>query len=286
MTDIKLDDLMSGDGEAMPEATETQQVEQQPEQSGQLRDESGRFATKAEPTEAVEQQHDTTPTADQMPLHGGVPVKAVQEEREKRQAAQQEAEALRREIAELRGMVQASHQPAQQPQREQQPASIWDDPDAFLKSQIDPVQQSVQDMRETIWELQASQTHGAEVIGAAKKAAEALYGTPEGQALYAQITAKGNPFDNLVQWHKRQQTLSQVGDDPQAWLEAELEKRLSDPAYQAQVLERIRGNAASSTTRSQPTTNIPPSLSRIPSGGNQADDGDMSDGALFSQAMR
>ncbi|MDX3926745.1 MAG: hypothetical protein QHC90_13200 [Shinella sp.] len=275
----ELDEIMSGDGEAVPEI--------QQEQSNQPRDESGRFAAKQEETPAAVEEpavSEQQPATEQKP--SGVPVKAIQEERDKRQAAQAEAEALRREIAELRGMVQASRQPAPQPQQEQQPATIWDDPDAFLKSQLTPVQQQMQEMREMLWENQAVSVHGAEKLNAAKQAAEALAGKPEGRALHQQIMGGGNPYDNLVKWHQQQQVMSRIGADPDAWLNAEIERRLSDPAEQAKILERIRSGAASNTNRSQPLTNLPPSLSRIPSGTSQADESDMSDGALFSHAMR
>lgn len=282
----ELDEIMSGAGEAMPETT-TQEPTQQP------RDEAGRFSTSSPPanthvvaeieatgeaTEEPQQPHPETKP------NGGVPVKAVQEEREKRQAAQAEAEALRRELAELRGMVMARQQPAApQPQQEQKPASLWDDPDAYLQSQLTPVQREMQETREMLWEIQASSRHGAEKVEAAKKAAEAS--TPEEKAaLHRQLMAGGNPFDNLVKWHQQNQVMSRIGNDPDAWLQQEIERRLNDPAEQAKILERIRTGAAANTSRSQPATNLPPSLNRLPAGGNQPADTDMSDGALFNFA--
>ncbi|OAP40363.1 hypothetical protein AU381_00090 [Sinorhizobium glycinis] len=283
----ELDEIMSGVGDAMPETTD---IQQQPEQTGQQRDEHGRFAAKAEEPAVVEPEQ---PAAIEPHAENGnkVPVGAVQEERQKRQQAQQEAETLRRELAELRGQVtlltQQRQQPAQaQPQQEQQPATLWDDPDNYLKSQLTPVQQQMNDMREFMSENLAVQAYGAETVNAAKAAIEAAARTPEGQHAIQQMMQSRHPFDNLVKWHKRQQTLSQVGDDPQAWLQAELEKKMADPAFQAQVIERARNGAVQNTTRSQPNTSLPPSLSRIPTGGNQAEDGDMSDGALFSHALR
>jgi hypothetical protein len=288
----ELDEIMSGAGEAMPENT-TQEPTQQP------RDEAGRFAANELPTHGhvidgkvldardAETQH---PNAEEQQPHteakpnGGVPVKAVQEEREKRQAAQAEAEALRRELAELRGMVMARQQPAAaHPQQEQKPASLWDDPDAYLQSQLTPVQREMQETREMLWEIQASSRHGAEKVEAAKKAAEAS--TPEEKAaLHRQLMAGGNPFDNLVKWHQQNQVMSRIGNDPDAWLQQEIERRLNDPAEQAKILERIRTGAAANTSRSQPATNLPPSLNRLPAGGNQPADTDMSDGALFNFA--
>jgi hypothetical protein len=53
----------------------------------------------------------------------------------------------------------------------------------------------MQEMREMMWEGQAAQTHGMDAVEAAKKAAEALFGKPEGAELHRRLTAGGNPFD-------------------------------------------------------------------------------------------
>lgn len=281
----ELNELLSDDAPALEVTADAPaSVTEQP---AVVRDDQGRFANKtpdAPPAPVVEQPIAATPT-EQQPNPGGVPVGAVKAEREKRQAAEADAETLRREIAELRGMVIARQQPAPQPQQEQRPASLWDDPDAFINSQLSPLQSTVSELREELWEARASTVHSPEAVKAAKAEAEKLFGTPEGRALHQRLTGNGgNPFDNLVQWHKQQQALSRVGDDPDAWLQAELEKRLSDPAEQAKILERIRSGATSRPTNGQPITSLPPSLNRLPSGGNAAADNDMSDSALFSHA--
>jgi hypothetical protein len=183
-------------------------------------------------------------------------------------------------------MVQATRQPAPQPQQEQQPASLWDDPDAYLKTQLNPVQQQMMEMKEFMSENLAVQTHGEETVTAAKQAIEQAARTPEGQQVIQKMMQSRHPFDELVKWHKQQAAISRVGNDPDAWFQAEYEKRLADPAEQAKILERIRSGAASNTNRSQPVTSLPPSLSRLPAGGNQPQDNDMSDGALFSHATR
>jgi hypothetical protein len=255
------------------------------EPTPQPRDEAGKFASP-QPEPPVQAQapvaEPQAPTPETPPA-GGVPVGAVKAEREKRQAAEADAEALRREIAELRGMVQAVRQPAPQPQQEKQPVSIFEDPDAFLQSQLSPVQQQLQEMREEVWESRAAVVHTQEAVDAAKEAANALAGTPQGRALHQQITAGGNPFDNLVKWHKQQQAYARVGNDPDAWLNAEIEKRMQDPAFLAQAVERARAGVSPTPQTRQPVTSIPPSLSRLPAGGNAPQGGEaQSDDALFS----
>lgn len=267
----------------------TPATEQQQEPAPQPRDDSGRFASQqVEKPAAIEAPAaEAQPAAGQPPSNGGnVPVGAVQDERQKRQAAQQRADDLEKQLAVMQGQVTLltqQRQPAPQPQQEQQPVSIFEDPDAFLKSQLSPVQQQMQETREMLMELQATQVHGAEAVTAAKEAAKTLFNTPEGRAL---AMKPGNIFDNLVKWHKQQQAYARVGNDPDAWLNSEIEKRLADPAFLATAMERARAGvvAQPQNGRSTPVTNLPPSLSRLPAGGNvpAAGAGDQSDGALFS----
>lgn len=274
----ELDEIMSGDSNVVPEIQQ-----EQPVQEGPVRDDHGRFAPKQEAA-AVEQpviEHQA-----ETHQNGGVPVRAIQEEREKRQAAQADAEALRREIAELRGMVTAQRQPAPQPQQEQQPASLWDDPDAYLRNQISPLEQRLAAQAANFSMRMAVKEHGKEVFDAAEQALSQVASTPEGNQIISKLRASDDPAEDLIQWHKQQQSIARVGNDPDAWLNAEIEKRLSDPAFLAQAVERARTGAASNTNRAQPLTNLPPSLSRLPSGGNQSIDNDVSDGALFSHATR
>lgn len=279
----ELDEIMSGDSNVVPEI-------QQEQPTTQPRDEGGRFAAKQEAPAVVEQPVAEAQPAphqemtEEHPANGGIPQARLKAEAEKRREAEADAAALRREIAELRGMVQARQQPAQ-PQQEKQPVSIFEDPEAFLSSQLSPVQQTIQEMREELWESRAAAVHTSEAVEAAKAAADALDPASKA-ALHRHITTTGNPFDNLVKWHKQQQTLARVGNDPDAWLNAEKEKLLNDPEFLAQAMERARAGASANVNRSQPNTNLPRSISRLPAGGNMPADNDMSDGALFSNALR
>jgi hypothetical protein len=282
MADISDSDIFDSvvSGNPVPELQPEPTPQPTPSQS---RDDSGRFATPAVQSAAAEPIVEPQTQGNEPHTGGNVPVGAVQAEREKRQAAQHEAEALRREVAELRGMVKATSQPAPQPQQEKPPVSIFENPDEYLQSQLSPVQQTIQEMREELWESRAAALHTQGAIDAAKEAANALAGTPQGKALHQQITASGNPFDNLVKWHKQQEAYAKVGSDPEAWLNSELEKKLADPAFLAQAIERARAGAAPAPgSRQQPVTNLPPSLSKLPSGGNAPAAGDQSDAALFN----
>lgn len=281
--------ITSGDGSPDQVTIEPQEKEiVPPPAAAPPRDATGRFAKAAEPEQAA--------TPDPVQQNGGahVPTAVVKAERERRQEAQQAAqsasqenETLRRELAELRGQISVlstQRQPQPQPQPQERPIELWDDPQRYIESQLQPVNQTVQLLKEDLWESRAQVTHGVEKVKAAKEAAEKLFGTPEGQLLGQRIANAPNPFSALVDWHQQQETLSRIGNDPDAFINAEIQRRLSDPNFLAQAMERARSGAASNpAVQSQQQTNFAPSLSRIPSGGNgQAVEGDQSDGALFS----
>lgn len=293
MTGTELDEILAEP--ATPE-TETQgQTTQEivtdtQQETGQTRDENGRFA-KAEKPEETQEQVQENAEEEHDAGDGKVPQQALHASRQKEKEARQEAETLKQQIAELRGQIQLLSQRPQQPQTPKEETSapdFWDDPTAFVQGALNPVQQQLQQQREQFSKMLAMQAHGQEAVDGAYKAfVEAAQANPGAYAgEYQSIMRSEHPYDALVQWHKRQQTLSRVGNDPEKWLEAELEKRLADPAQQAKIIERLKAAAATNTNRSNPVTNLPPSLNRLPAGGNTAQDTDVSDEALFSFATR
>lgn len=285
MTGMELDDILAETQEQETVTTE-----------GQTRDDQGRFAAKAETPETQTTTETTAQTGSETATQpeaetGKVPQQALHAAREKAREKDQENESLKQQLAELRGQVQMLNQRPQQPQKAEEAAqapNFWEDPDGYVKGALSPVQKQLQQQREQFSKMLATQAHGAETVNGAYQAfvqaAQANPGAYAGE--YQSMMASEHPYDALVQWHKRQQTLQTVGNDPNAWLEAEMEKRLADPQYQAKVLERIRGTAATNTNRSAPVTSLPPSLNSLPAGGNAAQDDDVSDAGLFSFATR
>lgn len=264
------DSVISGDKSASTQL-EPEITTQEP-----VRDEAGKFA-KVE-TPATEQ-----PVTTQAVEEGPVPVAAVQDERRKRQDAEKRLAEMEARHAALEARMNTPA-PVQQVQQPQAPASIWDDPDAFIAGQLTPIEQRLAAMQETIMEGQASQVHGADKLAAAKEAASALFGKPEGVRLHQELMQGGNPFSNLVKWHERQQVLAMVGNDPEAFRAAEREKLLADPTFLAQAMERAKTNSQSNGNgRTTPPRTSLPTLSNIAAtGGGNAAAEQPSDGNLFS----
>jgi hypothetical protein len=203
----------------------------------------------------------------------------LKEESDARRAAEER-------IRELEGHLQrvAAHLQAQQPQ---QKPDFFQNPDQATQEMIlrtlAPYAEEQHKVSMYNSKMIASAVHGAEEVD---KAEEAFLKAREEQTLdvadYERVVQSPNRYDAAVQWYRRQNVYAAVGDDPNAWFEQQLEARMADPKFQATVLEKIRGGAA---TRPG-TVSIPPSLSKVTAAaGNGEFTGDLSDPSLWAYAM-
>jgi hypothetical protein len=96
------------------------------------------------------------------------------------------------------------------------------------------------------------------------------------------VANSSDPGQTLVNWYKREQVISQVGDDPAAYREKLQEQLLSDPAFLAKALEKAKAVAGA-----QPSNkiDIPPSLSKA-SGSNRGEPVDSSQAGIWEYATR
>lgn len=244
------------------------------------RDEHGRFAPKAQ-----EEAQQPAPVLEKPePKTEGIPSWRLKEEAEARRAADDRANRLERELEQLR---QQAKQPRQAEPEEpaKPPPEPWDPgyTEYVQKQAAAAAQERYQNAVLAMAEETAYVRHTQEVVEAAKKAFnQAIDSGTLDQADYARVKNAPNPYSAAVEWHKRQQVFSTVGNDPNAWLEKQLEERLKDPAYQAQLIERIRGTAQPGT---RPVTQLPPSLNKATRAAASAEDDD-SDAGLLKSALR
>lgn len=205
--------------ETQPEAPEPEQAEEpqpepeQPEATGE---------PEAEPPAA--QEESTRP----------VPITALLDEREKRQEAQRKAEEYERKLKELERQIAARQQP---------PADFNANPQAVIEHRL-------LNERLNTSELVAANAHGADVVETAKAAfLEAARSDP---LLLQQAHRQLHPYDFVVKWHKQQALLAQMGTDPDAWINAQVEARLQ---------ERLAQSPAPKAP--------PPSMARAPAAGRE-----------------
>lgn len=290
-----LDEIMS-DAATTPAAPETTTdpaptPEPAPQSDDQPRGPDGKFAPKAdEPAPAEPASDPASPQPDPAAADKTVPLAALQAERESRKE-------LERQIQQLTGQVQLlSQRPAThpaQPQEQQKPREIWEDPDGYTTDRVNaavtPVLNTMQQFIGNISYREAVREFGAETV---KTAAETLKsavanGLVDGREIQQRLGASMDPIGDTVRWYRQQEALKRVGDDPDKFIESELEKRMSDPAFQAEFIKRIQSGAAANVNAKagqQPPVTLPPSLTRLPGGANQAADTDVSSEALFNFA--
>jgi len=268
--------------EPIEQVTADETVAEQPVNDGQPRDDQGRFATKAE--EPAAQPVATEPQGKDEAF---VPSWRLRELREEREAAIERANRLeenyQRQLRELQARL-----PKPEPQKA---PDVFEDPNGFLQhgvqQAVDPISQQVSKLTEFYSRKDAIREHGEDKVKAAYLALDqaANSGDAEARAVVARVKQSMDPFGDMVVWHSKQSVFQQIGNDPNAWFEKELEKRLADPQFASAQLQRIQAGV-----RQQPQNNtikLPPSIGKVPSSQSASDDGgDLSDGSLFAHAMR
>lgn len=271
--------------------------------AGAPRDEKGRFAA-ANPA-ADEQKAEETPRAEkaedqeQKPAERKEPPEfRFREVSEAKRMAEEKAAALEAQNRQLLSMLQQFNQQPQQRTPAQQPPEALDpvdalltDPEKWAKQQLDPVAEQVRQTREFYSRRLAEQAHGADKVQAAYTALDAAIssGQLSRDAVLADLSKSMDPYGDIMNWHSEQVTRQKVGNDPDAFFSRTLEERLSDPAFAAQLVEKLTGQARQQPQggNGRPAIDIPPSLSRMTSAAPAVvAAGDMTDASIFDNALR
>ncbi len=285
-TDDELfDAAMSDEPPAQSEAPEPPPAED----GGQPRDEQGRFASteKSEPDK-------TTEPADGEERDGGmVPSWRLREESAALRAERQEREAERQELQRFRQFhAQQQWQQRQVEQPPQRPDPI-SDPDGFAdymewrqdqKDQIraheirnDRINLTFENLRESMEEKGQGEVFD--------KAYEALLRAPT--EIKDEITATVNPAKAMLRWHKRSTVLTDMGDDPEGFINRKLDERLKDPEVRKRMLADMEAEARGGTGNNRSTVIHIPSVNRATGGGNNSRSNTLpvTDGDFFNDAV-
>lgn len=268
--------------------TEAGARDEQPEveASGQPRDESGRFASKAgdPPAEVV------TPAGTQpSDAEGGqIPAWRLREEADNRRRVETELADTRRQIEELR---RNPPKPAEQPKPESKPDPLLD-PDgfeAYLERKVEARFEAAEQARVAERgerSFQAARGTSTEDQQFFDKA----YAEARGDATAAaRILKARDPGKELLTWYRERETVREVGGDPAAYKQRLLDEALKDPAFLAKAVAAARTPATPSNVASlrQPSpVRLPPSLSSVaPTGSARgAEDDDVSDQGIWNYA--
>jgi len=294
----ELDDFakaaFEAEGMSEPEQV-TPEPSQAPEPNAEpARDENGRFTAKDEVTSDEQAQPDPAPQEpDGEPNTGHIPPAVLLAERQKAKDYKAQLDTLTQQNQQLQAQMQAfmsaQQRPQQPAQAEAKPESLWDDPETYIRGTIGTIEQRLQAQAEATSKMFAVQQFGEEAVTSAYQAmAQAVNVDPNAKHELARIQASQHPFGELVQWHKRNETLRRIGDDPQAY-EAQLKQQwMNDPEVVKAVLANAQATAAANVNsqRSAPVTHVPPTLSRASAAGANAPvEADISSEGLFQHAM-
>jgi hypothetical protein len=193
----------------------------------------------AEVSEAVEQAAEQQPEGQEgaePSKDGKTPVgairRAAEEKADKRYTAV--LDGLRTEIRERDAAWEqrvARMLEAQKPKAEPQPApDMFENPSAFVRNELNG---PMTEMRQVLMHnsrLIAEQRHTEEAVSAADAAFSEAHAAGKLDPAEAQrVLSSPNIYDAAVKWHRRQQALAEIGDDPAAFkakVEAEIMAKL------------------------------------------------------------
>jgi hypothetical protein len=239
------------------------------ETSERARDAQGRFAEKTEENE-VKPEPKPAETEAQIPSWR---LREIREERDQ----------LRAMLTQL----QAQPKPTTQPQAK---PDLFEKPDEFVRQGaqelVDPVKAEISALREEYSRMHAIDKHGEEKVGQAYAALDqaAKAGDPEAVAIVGRVKQSMTPFQEIMRWHEKQSVFSQIGNDPEAWFQKQLETKIADEKFKGELLAKLQPQ---SREKPKPVFNVPPSLSRTASATAAFEEsGDLSDESLFAHAMR
>lgn len=180
-------------------------VEQAPE--GPARDEHGRFASTKGVEPEPEGEPEPVPPTDKLPKED---YKAIREEREKRQNAEREAEALRQQIAAL----QSPPEP---------PPSVWEDETAWGGHLVNTaVQQATFNAKLDMSEMMVRQANP----DFEEVKAEFLALAAENPALRQQALADPHPWNKAYQIAKNHRAMQDLGAVDVSDLESKLREKI------------------------------------------------------------
>lgn len=201
-------------------------------------------ADKGEPKPETAEE-EAAPPAAEPEKQREIPITALLDEREKRQAKERELQEAQRRMADMERQLKALQQPKEQP-------DFYADPEAAMRSQQSAFEARLWDEKLNISEAMARDKHGDEVVQEAQQAF--LAEAQRNPVLYAELQRQSHPYDFVIRWHKREKFLAEV-QDPDAWREQQL----------AQLREQLAAEQQSPTKPKAP----PASLATATSAGGE-----------------
>ena len=307
--------------EAMGDGLEGQ-IEHDDEDDNETDGQSEQLEAKDEGKDGTEvEKVETKSTETHQEPPGRVPPGRLREEAERARNAIAERDALKAQLeseksssqkaidelrAQFNGMMaalqrpQAPVAPQQAATQQEAPPDLFENPAAFaeylqngVKAQLDAVQKQVRDQQVNASIESARTRHGQEFEAAWKAISTLDYKNPDNVALVRRMEAMPNPGEAVMTWHKRNEVLREVGENPAEYKARVAEETrnslMADPDFRRELLDTLRGDAMTGDNgRPRTQTRLPASLSRAQGGNGRAPNDleiyDGSDSAAFKSA--
>lgn len=218
-----------------------------------------------------------------------IPSWRLREEAEARRAAEAR-------VAELEAGIRTHVRQQEATKGQEKPVDFFDDParatqdmvTQALSKVLEPHVKSTQRTLNYLGQMTATQVHGKEAVSEAEKAVfDAMDAGTLTTAEYESIVQAPNRYDAAVQWHKNKKALETVGNDPEAFFQRRLDEMLADPAFQAKVVDKIKGAVSNGNGNGNGQVRLPPSLSNRASAAPARESlGDLSDQSLWQHSWK
>jgi hypothetical protein len=242
------------------------------------------------PEKPPEQQQQRQPEKPPEQPDAPVPSGRFREESEARRRAERERDDLRARLAAF------EVQPRQQQQPQQKP-DVFDNPSAFVKSEVAPLidqfRNEIQMTRELMSRDNAVRVFGEEKVAAAHQAlADGMNRhDPNAHATWQRAMNSHDPYGVITKWHQDREVLTQIGGDLSSYRAKILEEAMKDPEFQKKVIQSAKGQAQANGSQinrpavTQSTVPVIPSLADIGAAGPDEQVQEPSDDALFRAAV-
>lgn len=222
------------------------------EKPGQMRDSSGRFASKQDPIEPVSEPVSSQEKSPEREASHHVPLSELKAERKRRQEFEQQLVEARARASAMEQLLQQQQYrapaPVQQPQEEVPDAFI--DPQGYVNHVLGQERGRQREQILNIYEDMTRAKFGDEKVTAAFQAAQAA-------GIIPRLVQQSNPWSALMSWHQDHVVKQEIGSDFEAY-----KKRIADDAV-AKALEGLK------TGESAPKQRFPGSLATATATGTQ-----------------
>lgn len=260
-----------------PEAQKAEAAPSEQEQPEQLTAEAKQPEAEApgEPeAEAEEGSDENSPPDDDRPVNQGQ-LAALLAEREKRQQFEREREQARQESERYKRELEELRQSQQQTQNKNDFPDPIDDPQGYRQAMQREAQQAALSAKLELSEDHVRQTEGDEVFEAAQAWwREAVQKQPH---LLQEGLKQRNPWRYAVNAYKRDQVMSEIGEDPTAYKERLRQELLAELQSHAQP---------GATAEPRPKASPPPSLAKGGAGGTSEGIADLSEEEFFASTFK